>query len=287
MGGISQLGRDVGDAGDRSSRQGKARGPTVRGGTSAGLEPGTGDRGMLGRPDRHWCRHRQFLAEPRWLLSAGFRASRLAAPRSVRLAGFQPLPPAESQSRRCTSAARPGASPRPGSGCQGRTEGHSVVAAAKRRCVMVADAKRRNPTGGFEENNPSTRLADGAGELLAESRDGAADDFQHPVADDLQHPPPESSRADHPGVAKSTRASASSRSSSGFSPASQACRPCFGRGCPAEFRAGIWRQIKLARSRPCDGLPASRRDSVTLTQNRSSVARLPPGRRDGSSRPGQ
>ncbi len=208
MGGIPRLGRDVGNAGERSTRQGSARGQTARRGTAGRLKTGAGDSCLAGRHGRHWCRHRQFLAEFRWLLNAGFQSVLIAERRLVLLAGLQPLLPAKLQSRRCTSSADPGSGPRTGSGCPGGTAGHSDIAGAKRRCVDVAHAERLSPTGGFEKNNPSTLLADGAGELPAESG-GAADDVQHLTVDDFQHPTSKSSRADHPGVAKSTPTSSS------------------------------------------------------------------------------
>src|SRR4029077_16591452 len=110
-----------------------------------------------------------------------------------------------------------------------------------RRCVGVAHAELRKPTGGFEKNNPSTCLADGAGELHAESGH-AANDVQHRTVDDFQHPTSKSSHAGRPGVAKSNPSSSSANSSS----TSQACRPCFGRGRSAESCAGTWLARKLA-----------------------------------------
>ena len=222
----------VGTAGDRSSGKGNASGQAARRGTAGGLiKPGAGDCGVPRCPDRHWCGLRQFFA--------GLRRGLLA--------GLQAILAAETRSRRCASCAQPGSSPatgtspRPGSGRQGGTQGHSDVAAAKRRYVGIAHAERRNPTGGFEKNNPSTDLADGAGELAAESGGGAAaDDFQHrrPV-DDIRHPASESAHAGYPCVAKSTPAGSSSGNCSGKSSGtSQARRPRFGRGRSAESGAG-------------------------------------------------
>ena len=45
---ILRLGWDVGNAGDRSTGQGNARGRAARGGTAGGLEPGAGGRGVAG-----------------------------------------------------------------------------------------------------------------------------------------------------------------------------------------------------------------------------------------------